>query len=164
MSAGAARAFAPRPAERWRPTRDEALEALAEAREAIWEREATIAGLAMLAIQQREPPHDLRAERRVLGALLYGHATLEDVAAIEPADWYVTGHRELAAVLVELWTLAPGSRPAKQWERAHRVLARLRGGQEAALALDLLVDRPGCPRDEIVTVRALGRWRREHAR
>lgn len=42
----------------------------------------------------RQLPHDLKAERAVLGAVLIEPTTLDQAAAVlSPDDWYATGHR-----------------------------------------------------------------------
>lgn len=141
---------------------------LAGARETIWERDATIAGLAMLAIQQREQPHDLRAERRVLGALLVDAAAPADVEGIILGDFWGNGHREMFEALLIAHEAHPVA-PPEQPRRVHfivRALAHLFGwNPDRSLdALATLTPPRECPRDEIATVRALGRWRREHGR
>lgn len=116
----------------------------------------------VLCRREAEQPHDAAAERRVLGAMLLGRATMADVDGLETSDFYAPGH---AILFAAIWAAAQGcSLPLGPRRRAVLepvvawVAARLPGGEEAARVV--LPWPAACPREEIATVRALGRWRR----
>lgn len=138
----------------------EAREALRDADEAVW---FACFVVSVLVRQRQEEPHDAAAERRVLGAMLLGRATAEDVTGLCASDFIAPGHRELFAVLsaaAEVWPLPPGQpRRAALVPRVRRVLRMLPGGGAEARAVSLPWPAK-CPREEIATVRGLARWRR----
>ena len=53
---------------------------------------------------EKIPPHNLEAERSVLGAsLLSKYALADAIDIIKPADFYDAGHQEIFTVMVELF-------------------------------------------------------------
>jgi len=162
-----------RPLERYQPSREDLLETLADAREAIRERDIAILMLCLM--RARPCPRDVAAERRVLGALVCGRATLEDVLGLEASDF--AEYELFVAIRAQLVAerrrpLVP--RPAARRDAARRahetVLLRRRCVEERLVArvhartVEALYSLPwpaGCPRDEIAVVGGLGRWRRQ---
>ncbi len=138
----------------------EAREALRDADEAIW---FACFIVSVLVRQRQEQPHDAAVERRVLGGMLLGRATAEDVAGLCAGDFCAPGHAELFAVILvasEVWPLPPWQpRRAALTPRVRRVLRMLPGGGDEARAVSLPWSAE-CPREEIATVRGFARWRR----
>lgn len=175
MTAAAPLALRDRPAKRWRASREELLDLLYLAREEIADADAALA-MALASVHYlcslRAPPRpaDHRAERRVLGAMLLGRATLSDVRELEPGDFDGPGHAALFAVLSALSEIAAAPPPAvlglprlaratggaarAERERyARAVLTTWPGGAVDALAaLDDIPWPAGCPRREIAKV------------
>lgn len=166
---------------RWRPTRAEALDLLVDAREELRDADEaialTLASLRALADARRLVPFEADDERRVLGALVLGRATHADLDGIEPADFYAEGHATLYVAILEALrheeALGVRVRPSMRRDPAKRAYeaARLRrehvrtillcfaDSAAAVCALETLPWPATCPREEIATVRALGRWR-----
>jgi len=152
------------------PTREEILDALEDAREAIRERDCAI--LALCLMRARPQPHDAAAERRVLGAMVVGRATLEDIAGLESADFnderlFVAVREQLVAERRRPLRVRPSARRcpalaarARVDLRRRCIEGRLSGDTHAAEILYSLPWPAGCPRDAIATVRGLGLWRR----
>jgi hypothetical protein len=116
-----------------------------------------------------EVPDQVVAERRILGALLAGHAGLADVADLRAGHFDGAGHRELFAlitttleVLEERQQLAELGGPRRHQVAGfvRRLLAPGDKGRPARMALRRLPWPGSCPRDAIALVGALGRWRR----
>ncbi len=167
----------PRTRREHTPTRDELLDLLAESRE--WTRTLELVAVGIVVERQEARPHDAVAERRILGAMLLGRATLEDLADVEPGDFYIGAHADLYRALRYVLTaegrvgvrLRPSERRGDpRCLAGARARVRRRATWEAArhlpdpvaawAALETLPWPGACPVDAIATVRALGRWRR----
>lgn len=164
-----------------RPTYQDLLDLLADARadlldadEAIW---LSCFAVHVLAQRAGVPPRDIEAERRVLGAMTNGSATLRDVAGLELGDFLGDGHQALFAALLDALRgeqairvrVRPSARrdPAERNAEAARVRRRcienaLAYADDFAAwcALAKLPRPAACPRRDIVRVEELGRWRR----
>lgn len=158
-----------------RPSYEDLLDYLADAREWIRTLELVAVGVA---IEARHPrPCDVRAERRVLGAMVVGRATLRDVAGLERGDFCGDGHAELFAALLrqlrQEQRLGVHVRPSARRDPAMRayVTAEVRrravgnllvgeGAFVAASVLDGLPWPAASPQRDVVRVEELGRWRR----
>lgn len=160
---------------RLRPTYEELLDLLAEARDHARILELVAVGIV---VERRDArPRDEEAERRVLGAMVNGRATLRDVTGLEDGDFLGAGHARLFAALLDALRaeqalgvrVRPSTRrdPAERFYEAARVRHR-RVGNALAYADDFAawcalagLPRPAaCPRRDIVRVEELGRWRR----
>src|SRR5262249_10247077 len=110
-------------------------------------------------------PADIAAERRILGALLLGRATVADVAELTAADFDGPGHSMLFAVIVSALELTPDAVPGPALRRlllrrARAVLRRFPDSEAASAALDNLPWPAACPRKAIAVVKALADWLR----
>lgn len=159
----------PRALERWRPSRADALDLLAEARADIADAEAAICMLfgvlGGVCSARVERPADLDAERRVLGAMLLGRVSAGDVRSLSPHDFEGPGHADLFLYIVSAAAVlhveeAGAHRRIARANLIERVFADEPAAQDALDALATLPWPATCPRDEIALVRALGRWRR----
>lgn len=161
-----------------RPSRDDLLDLLADAREELRDGDEAIV-LALLAVRlvakHSAAPvlGNPRAEARVLGALLIGRATLADVADLDPGAFVLREHRYAFAVvtaILECCPVPPPGQPhrARVTSLAVRVLKRLPGGTVALgepeprwrEMLEALPWPATCPVDAIARVRELARERR----
>lgn len=152
------------------------LDLLAEQRE--WADTVMLVAVGVAMTNRPPPLSNVEAERRVLGALANGRATLRDVADLEPADLLAEGHAALfAALLTQLRSEAslgvhvrPSARRRSAETARHEAAAvrrravgnaLVRGGDFAALAaLDALPRPAACPLRDIVRVEECARARR----
>lgn len=140
--------------------REHLLDLLADARD--WARTLELVAVGIVVERRAERPHDVEAERRVLGGLANGRATLRDVADLEAADFLGDGHASLFAALVRIRrSLAREVNIFLDEPAFERVVAMAGGG--AGDVWDVLQGLPrpaACPRRDIVRVEELARWRR----
>lgn len=155
--------------------REHLLDLLADARD--WARTLELIAVGIVVERRVEPPLNVEAERRVLGALANGRATLRDVVDLEAADFLGHGHAPLFAALVRALrqeaAIGVRVRPSARRDPALRAHAAAEGRRwavgealihEGALAawhvLQALPRPATCPRRDIVRVEDLARWRR----
>lgn len=159
----------PRAPERWRPSREDALDLLVGARADLVDAEVALCllfgVLGAVCAARVERPVDLDAERRVLGAMLLGRVSAGDVRSLSPHDFEGPGHADLFLYVISAAAVLHVEETGAQRRIARaNLIERVFGDEPAAQdALDALATLPWpatCPRDEIALVRALGRWRR----
>lgn len=145
---------------------------LGEARAELVQARAALAGLAVITRSVARRPYqrplvaDVHAERRILGALLVGRASLRAVVELRCADFAGPGLGCLFAVITSALELAGVPKPGPLHRRHLRwlvgqVLVResFPEARRAAAELEQLPWPRSCPRDEIALVATLGRWR-----
>lgn len=155
--------------------REHLIDLLADARD--WARTLELVAVWIVVERRAERPHDVEAERRVLGALANGRAAICDVTDLEPVDFLGDGHAALFAALTRALRqeaaigvrVRPSARrdPAMRAYVAAEVRRRAVGEaliHEGALAawrvLQGLPRPAACPRRDVVRVEELARWRR----
>lgn len=155
--------------------RERLLDIIAEQQE--WARTLELVAVGIVVERRAERPCNVEAERRVLGALANGRATLRDVAGLIPGDFLGDGHTELFAAIVaalrQEQAIGVRVRPSARRDPAMREYVAAEGRRRrvgealiyegafaAWVALQGLPRPAACPRRDVVRIEELARWRR----